>query len=52
MLIIGVDYHPSLQRIAFFMKETGECGERRLRREDGEAERFYRDLLYYHYRRK
>jgi hypothetical protein len=27
---IGVDYHPSFQQIAFFVKETGECGERQL----------------------
>ncbi len=42
MLIIGVDYHPSFQQIAFFIEETGECGERRLNHDDGEAERFYR----------
>ena len=28
MMIIGVDYHPSFQQIAFFEEETGECGER------------------------
>ena len=44
MMIIGVDYHPSFQQIAFLIQETGECGERRLNHEDGEAERFYRDL--------
>ncbi len=44
MLIIGVDYHPSFQQIAFADKETGECGERRLNHSDGEAEKFYRDL--------
>ena len=27
MMIIGVDYHPSFQSIAFFVEETGECGE-------------------------
>jgi hypothetical protein len=27
MMIIGVDYHPSFQAIAFFVEETGECGE-------------------------
>ena len=26
-MIIGVDYHPSFQTIAFLMEETGECGE-------------------------
>jgi hypothetical protein len=30
MMIIGVDYHPSFQTIAFFMEETGECDEREL----------------------
>jgi transposase len=44
MMIIGVDYHPSFQQIAFFEEETGECGERQLNHSDGEAERFYRDL--------
>jgi transposase len=44
MLIIGADYHPSFQQIAFFSEEIGECGERRLNHDDGEAERFYRDL--------
>ena len=44
MLIIGVDYHPSFQQIAFLDQETGECGERRLNHSDREAENFYRDL--------
>jgi transposase len=44
MFIIGVDYHPSFQQIAFLDQETGECGERRLNHSDGEAEKFYRDL--------
>jgi len=44
MMILGVDYHPSFQQIAFFVEETGECGERRLNHDDGEAEKFYRDL--------
>ena len=43
-LIIGQDYHPSFQQIAFVDNETGECGERRLLHKDGEAERFYREL--------
>jgi len=29
-MIIGVDYHPSFQAIAFFVEETGECGEQEL----------------------
>ena len=44
MMIIGVDYHPSFQQIAFCRQETGECGERQLNHSAGEAERFYRDL--------
>jgi len=44
MLLIGVDYHPSFQAIAFFEEETGECGEQELNHSDGQAERFYRDL--------
>ncbi len=43
-MIIGVDYHPSFQQIAFFMEETGEYGERQLKHDESEAERFYRDL--------
>src|ERR1022692_4747036 len=44
MIIIGVDYHPSDQYIAFVDTEIGESGERRLNHSDGEAERFYREL--------
>jgi len=44
MMIIGVDYHPSFQQIAFMDQATGECGERRLNHSDGEAEKFYREL--------
>ena len=43
-MLIGVDYHPSFQQIAFLVKETGEYSERRLNHSDGEAEKFYRDL--------
>ena len=43
MMIIGCDYHPSVQQIAFVDTETGECGEQRLSHSDGEAETFYRD---------
>ena len=42
--LIGVDYHPSFQTIAFLMEETGECGEQELNHSDGQAEKFYRDL--------
>ncbi len=44
MIIIGVDYHPSFQQIAFMDEKTGEYEERRLNHSDGEAEKFYREL--------
>ena len=44
MMIMGVDYHPSSQQIAFLLEETGEYGERQLNHSEGEAERFYGDL--------
>ena len=44
MLIIGCDYHPSVQQIAWVDTESGECGERRLAHRDGQAEEFYREL--------
>ncbi len=44
MMIIGVDYHPSFQAVAFLIEETGECGEQELHHSDGQAEKFYRDL--------
>lgn len=44
MIIIGVDYHPSVQQVAFVDTQTGKTGERRLSHSDGEAEHFYRDL--------
>src|SRR6202051_4335281 len=44
MIIIGVDYPPSDQYIAFVDTETGEGDERRLNHSDGEAEKFYREL--------
>ncbi len=40
MWIIGVDYHPSVQQIAFVNTDTGECGERRLSHSDGEVVKF------------
>jgi len=42
MMIIGVDYHPGFQEIAFLVEETGECDERSLKHSNGEAEKFYR----------
>jgi transposase len=43
MLIIGCDYHPSFQQIAFVDTDTGELRERRLEHRE-EAEKFYRGL--------
>ena len=43
MIIIGCDYHPGFQQIAFVDSETGEVNERRLEHPE-EAEKFYRDL--------
>src|SRR5262245_24581662 len=43
MLIIGCDYHPGAQQIAYLDRETGELQERRLAHRE-EAEKFYRDL--------
>jgi transposase len=43
-MIIGVDYHPSFQTIAFLMEETGEYDEQELNHSEGGAERFYRGL--------
>lgn len=43
MMIIGCDFHPRFQQIAFVDDQTGECGERRLNH-PGEAESFYRSL--------
>ena len=44
MKIIGCDFHPSWQQVAWLDAETGETGERKLVNGDGEAERFYRGL--------
>jgi transposase len=43
-MLLGVDYHPSFQTIAFLIEETGEYDERELSHSNGEAEKFYRDL--------
>jgi hypothetical protein len=40
MIIIGVDYHPSDQYIAFVDTETGEYVERQLNHSAEEAEKF------------
>ena len=44
MMIIGCDFHPSFQQIAYVDQETGEYGERRLSHR-GEAVAFYRSLV-------
>lgn len=43
MIIIGCDFHPSTQTIAWRNTETGECGQRELKH-DGEAQAFYQGL--------
>ena len=43
MIIIGADYHPGFQQIAFVDTDTGEFQERRLQHRE-EAEKFYGDL--------
>ena len=43
MIIIGVDFHPEFQQIAFVDTESGELQERRLQHPE-EAESFYREL--------
>src|ERR1700687_3430549 len=43
MIIVGADYHPGFQQIAFVDTDTGEFEERRLEHRE-EAEEFYRDL--------
>jgi transposase len=43
MIIIGCDYHPAFQQIAFVNTETGDYGEQRLEHSKV-AEQFYRDL--------
>ena len=44
MIIIGVDFHPEFQQIAWVDTETGELQERRLQHRE-EAESFYRELV-------
>ena len=41
MMIIGCDFHPSWQQVAWVDTETGETGEQKLVHERGEAARFY-----------
>jgi transposase len=44
MMIIGCDFHPSFQQIAYVEQETGEYGERHLRHRQ-EAAEFYRSAV-------
>jgi transposase len=43
MIIIGADYHPGFQQIAFVDTDTGEFQERPLQHRE-EAEKFYREM--------
>ena len=43
MIIIGADYHPAFQQIAWVDSESGELKELRLEHREG-AEKLYRDL--------
>ena len=45
MIIIGVDYHPSFQKIAFlWIRKLVSMVNGELNHSDGEAEKFYREL--------
>src|SRR5436309_16053981 len=44
MMLIGCDFHPSWQQVAWLDVETGETGERKLVQASGDAERFYRQV--------
>jgi len=44
MMIIGCDFHPSWQQIAWVDTETGETGEQKLGHASGEARKFYEQL--------
>jgi transposase len=44
MLIIGCDFHPSWEQVAWLDTETGETKEQKLVHGHGEAERFYGGL--------
>jgi transposase len=43
-MIIGCDFHPSWQQIAWFDSETGETGEEKLVHAAGEAKQFYQQV--------
>ena len=44
MMIIGCDFHPSWQQIAWLDTETGETGEQKLVHASGDARQFYQRL--------
>lgn len=44
MMIIGCDFHPSREQVAWLDTDTGETGGQVLLHATGEAERFYREL--------
>ena len=44
MLIVGCDFHPSWEQVAWLDTESGETGAQKLVHSAGEAERFYRQL--------
>jgi len=44
MMIIGCDFHPSWQQIAWLDSETGETGEHKLVHEKGEAQKYHGPL--------
>jgi transposase len=45
MMIIGCDFHPGFQQVAWCNTETGETGDVKLDNNSGEAEQWYRQLL-------
>ena len=44
MIIIGVDFHPEFQQIAWVDTDTGELQRTTAAASGGEAETFYREL--------
>jgi hypothetical protein len=44
MMLLGVDYYPNFQQVAFLAEET-RVWERQLKPAHGEAERFYREAV-------
>jgi len=44
MVIIGCDFHPSWQQVAWWESETGEAGEGKLVHAGGDAKQFYEQL--------